>query len=254
MGVTRQFWIPAGRPPSDGAYVRYPAEDLLGILALESARRGAIVVGEDLGTVPSGFTDLLARWGILSSQVLYFARDERGGFLASSQFSDRALVTVNSHDLPPLPGFWRGADVAVRRRAGLLAGASAHSSALEGRENDRRALLNRLAIEGLLREEREPAGDADLVAAVHALLSRTPAPLVGVSLDDLAGETEPVNVPGLAPDEHRSWSRRMRLSLEEIRADAEVARGLEGVRDRAAARPGVGGDARATATAAGGGT
>ncbi len=236
MGVARQFWIPAGRPPSDGAYVRYPAEDLLGILALESARRGAIVVGEDLGTVPPGFAALLARWGILSSQVLYFARGDRGGFLAASQFSDRALVTVNSHDLPPLPGFWRGADIALRHRVGLLANESAHRSALEARDRDRRALLNRLAIEGLLSDAREPAGDADLVAAVHAFLSRTPAPLMGVSLDDLAGETEPVNVPGLTPDQFRSWSRRMRLALEAIREDAGVARGLEGVRERAAAR------------------
>lgn len=232
MGVLRQFWIPVGRTPSEGAYVRYPAEALLGILALESARHGALIVGEDLGTVPEGFSDLLARWGILSSQVLYFSGDARGGYPASSQFSNRALVTVNSHDLPPLSGYWHGADIALQRRIGRLASDQAHRAALLERDGQRRALLNRLAIEGLLPPDGEPSG-ADLAAAVHALISRAPAPLVGVSLDDLAGETDPVNVPGLSPSEYPSWSRRMHRTLEEIRREPGVARALEGVQGRA---------------------
>lgn len=230
MGLVRQYWIPNGLSPRQGAYVRYPAEDLFGILALESTRAGALVVGEDLGTLPVQLPDLLHRWGVLSTRVLYFERDRRG-FRPSRGYPRRALVTANTHDLPPLAGFWSGRDLELRRALGVIASAAALRRARKERERDRDALRRRLSAEGAFQPGTE-LGQAAVAAAVYNFLARTPSALVGVSLDDLGGETEPVNVPGVEMSRHRSWSRRMKKSIEALRSDPEVHRVLDGLRSR----------------------
>jgi 4-alpha-glucanotransferase len=234
MGLLRQFWIPAGRTAADGAYMRFPVDDLLGILALESRRHGAIVIGEDLGTVPAGFGERLARWGILSCSVLRFERGADGAYLPSSSYSDRALVSATTHDLPPLAGFWAGRDLEIRRKAGLIADGPQARQAAEDRERERWALVDALRREGHLPGVGPPTSQADLCAAVHAFLAQTRSPLLGASLDDLAGEVEPVNVPGLGNDRYPNWSRRMGKDLDAIASDPGVTRGLEGLRARGA--------------------
>ena len=207
MGLSRLFWIPDGRPGSEGAYVRQPQEELLGILALESQRAQALVIGEDLGTVPEGLGPELASWGILSTRVLCF---ERNGprFRASSDYPARALVLASTHDLPPLSGYLAGRDLEIRRALGGIASDEELAVALRARADERDALVATLRAEGDLPAAEAP-DDPTLARAVNAHLARTPARLVAIGLDDLAGETEPLNLPGVPVARHRSWSRRM---------------------------------------------
>ncbi len=232
MGLFRLWWIPAGRPATEGAYVRYPGADLLGVLADESRRQGALVVGEDLGTLPRGLPAMLARRGVLSSRVLYFEREAGGGFRPARRYSRRALVTANTHDLPTLAAFWTGRDLTLLHELDLLEGGRELARARAARARERRALLRRLRAEGLLPQGGAEPALPEFCAAVHAFLCRTPAPLVGIALDDLAGETEPVNVPGVGPDRFPSWTRRMSRSLEELAAAPDLGSALAGTRSR----------------------
>ena len=225
MGLFRLFWIPEGKTGKEGAYVRSPANDLLGILALESVRHHALVVGEDLGTVPDEVPPALEKWGVLSSKVLYFERDERGGFRPSDGYPPLSLATANTHDMATLAGFWRGQDIDDRARVGLIEGREAKAAAQAERERDKEALVARLTREGTLGGAREP-NDVELRAAVHDFLCKTPSALVGISLDDLAGELDAVNVPGVGPDKHASWTRKMSMTLEEMRESDDVRNAL----------------------------
>ncbi|MGQ0713941.1 MAG: 4-alpha-glucanotransferase [Gemmatimonadaceae bacterium] len=227
IGLFRQFWIPRGMEGRDGAYVRFPANDLLGILALESVRAEALIVGEDLGTVPPEVGPALERWGVLSSKVLYFEQQRDGArFTPASRYPALALTTANTHDMPTLPAFWRELDIELRAQVGALGNERAVEAARRERAVAREALATTLLEEGLWPAGDEPRDDLALRRAVHAFLRRTPSWLVGLSLDDLAGELEPVNLPGVAPDKWPSWTRRMTMSLEEIRDSADVQRAL----------------------------
>ncbi|MEB2345375.1 MAG: 4-alpha-glucanotransferase [Deltaproteobacteria bacterium] len=230
MAMARLFWIPEGRPGSEGAYVRAHAGEMLGVLALESRRAGALVIAEDLGTVPPEFRERLAEWDVLSSAVAWFERDG-ARFRPVSAWPVRALATIGTHDLVPLAGHRDGVDLRIRRRAGQIEDDEALAAALVERAREHAGLLALLREEGLLEGEGEPP-EAELCAAVHALLAAAPSVLVAASLDDLAGEREPVNVPGVPVERHRSWSRRMARSLEELRADPRVAAQLGALRAR----------------------
>ena len=221
MGLFRLFWIPDGMTGRDGAYVRYPADDLLGIVALESVRHHAIVVGEDLGTVPAEVPDRLAKWGVLSSKVLYFERERDGAFKRAKHYPQLSLATANTHDMPTLAGFWAERDIDMRRDLGLVATADDEARLRAERDRDRGALVRLLDEEQII-PGGLPKSSAELRAAVHGFLWSTPAQLIGLSLDDLAGETDAVNVPGVGPDRHPSWTRKMRADLEAITSSDEA--------------------------------
>ena len=230
LGFFRMFWIPDGASGEDGAYVRYPVDDLFGILALESVRHRALVVGEDLGTVPPEVPATLDAWGVLSSKVMFFEREWNGAFRPASSYPALALATADTHDMSPIAGFWSGVDIDVREEVGLLTPAAA-SEERRKREGDRAALRERLAAEHVLPIEAAPTG-AELRGAVHAMMCRTPSKLVGLALDDIAGESTPVNVPGVGLDRFASWTRKMTGSLETIAAspETEVAMRCDGRR------------------------
>jgi 4-alpha-glucanotransferase len=220
MGLFRQFWIPEGRSGTEGAYVRFPADDLLGILALESVRHRALIVGEDLGTVPPEVPPALEKWAILSSKVLYFEREGETDFRPASAYQPRALATANTHDMPTLAGFRVGRDIELKVQVGLMEPEEAEEERRK-RQREVEALTRRLVDDGILPHGHVPS-DAELRGAVHEFLCRTPSALVGLSLDDVAGEREPVNIPGVGGDRFPSWTRRMQLSLEELPHDPGV--------------------------------
>ena len=212
MALQHLYWVPRGQSPASGAYVRYPLDDLVGILALESHRNRCLVVGEDLGTVPEGFRERMAAAGILSYRVLFFEKDE-SGFLPPERYPELALSVVGSHDLPTLRGWWEGADIDLRHRLHLVPDADV-SEAREQRAIDRRQLLNALHRAGMIPTE-ETADTEAVVEAAHRFLARSRSALAIAQMDDLTGEVDPVNVPTTS-DEHPNWRRRLSLSIEDF--------------------------------------
>ncbi len=234
MGLFRQFWIPAGRAGSEGAYVRFPADDLLGILALESTRARALVIGEDLGTVPAGLPARLRKAGVLSTRVLLFSRDRHGAFVPASKYPRQALLGANTHDMVPLAGWTAARDVTLRRTHGQLHNAAELAAARRERRGAVAALHELLVEAGLWpKDEAADGADPRFRGAVHAFLCRTPSALVGISLDDLAGTVDPVNLPGVDLDCYPSWSRKPGLPLERLASDVRVATALAGTKRRA---------------------
>lgn len=219
MGLKRLFWIPEGASPDEGAYVRYPFDDLVRIIALESARHQCLVIGEDLGTVPRGFRPAMHRAGLLSCRVLYFERAADGAFLPADAYPGQSLVSVSTHDLPTLEGFWTYRDLSWRELLRRFPDGQAAAQARIERDRDRVQLLQALARAGLLPDGIDPdqAPDAlspELALAVHRFLAGTPGQLLMVQLEDMAGEEEQPNLPGT--EEHPNWRRKLGRTLEEL--------------------------------------
>jgi 4-alpha-glucanotransferase len=215
MGLQHLYWVPAGEKPSAGAYVKYPMEDMIGILALESHRQQCLVVGEDLGTVPDGFRDRMTAAKILSYRVLFFEQDEEaGGFLPPSAYPELALAVIGSHDLPTLRGWWEGRDLEIKEELGLFPKKEEVATQRAARVREREALIDALRKESLLPAE-EVQDVAELSRAAHAFLARSPSILAMAQLDDLTDEADPVNVPATS-EEHPNWRRRHSMTLEEL--------------------------------------
>ncbi|MEY9845250.1 4-alpha-glucanotransferase [Streptacidiphilus sp. BW17] len=219
MGLFRLWWVPAGRPPTEGTYVRYDPEAMLGVLALEAQRAGAIVIGEDLGTVEPGVREELEGRGVLGTSVLWFERDwsEKGGGspLPPDRWREQCLATLTTHDLPSTAARLSGEHVELRHRLGLLNKPLAEEQAED--DEEREEWLGELAREGLMTVPpygEGPAADLleppdgrhlpDAVGALHRYLLRTPAKLVGVWLPDTVGDPRPQNLPGTST-EYPNW-------------------------------------------------
>ncbi|MFC5028347.1 4-alpha-glucanotransferase [Streptomyces sp. DSM 41987] len=243
MGLFRLWWVPEGRPPTEGAYVRYDAEAMLGVLALEAHRAGAVVIGEDLGTVENGVREELSDRGILGTSVLWFERnhDGDGKPLAPEAWRPACLATVTTHDLPSTAARLTGEHVELRYRLGLLTRPLAEEQAEDAAEvAEWIALLGRL---GLL-----PEGAADeeaVVKAVHRFLARTPAAMVGVWLPDAVGDRRPQNLPGTW-DQYPNWRLPVAdvagrpVTLEQLAGSPRLHALLDEVRAALAAGPETG--------------
>ncbi|MFH0945029.1 MAG: 4-alpha-glucanotransferase [Planctomycetota bacterium] len=208
IGLVRQYWIPDGLEGTDGALIRFPADDLFGILALESRRHDALVVGEDIGTVPEELPGLMQRYGLLSSRVFLFDT-------ATRRYPRNVFLSTTTHDHTPMPGFLRGVELPLLRKVGLIQTDQELEQAREGRAAFRAELEKRLQKAGLLVKGRPPT-DEELTVAVYRYLARSRAVLLAASLDDLAGETTPVNIPGVTGERYLCWSRRMTRTLEDL--------------------------------------
>ncbi len=220
-GLWRLWWVPPGMGAAEGTYVHYDPAAMLGILALEAQRAGAVVIGEDLGTVLPVVTETLERMNMLGSAVLWFTRDyddPAEGYLAAADYPRNALATISTHDLPTAAGFLVGEQVRVRAELGQLAGPVEDEQ--EFADKDRAQLLLRLTEEGLITPDT-PA--QDIIVAMHEFLARTPCRFITASLYDVLGELRQPNLPGTT-DEYPNWRIPLTASLEEILADPRVAR------------------------------
>lgn len=211
MGLKRIFMIPRGATASEGAYVRYPFEPLLRVIAEESCRARCIVIGEDLGTVPEGFRETMSHFGLWSYRVMLFERDHEGRFRPPETYPADALATFSTHDLPTYRGWLSGYDLSVKRALGIDPGETD-----EQRHHAQRMLS---AILG----ERAPAYGPDDFAAVAAFLAATPSRLVSVALDDILGVIDQVNIPGTV-HAHPNWRRKLPVEVEALERDGTLQR------------------------------
>lgn len=204
MGLSRLFWVPRGATPAEGAYVRYPAADLFDVLALESVRARALVVGEDLGTVQASVRREMAARDILSYRLLWFEADPPRDWPA------RALAAVTTHDLPTVAGLWSGADL----RDQVAAGTSPDP-------REQAALHDHLrAVAGL----DEHAGVEAAVLGAYAALGEAPCAVLLATLEDMLLVERRPNLPGTTADRWPSWSLPLPASVEEIAADPRARR------------------------------
>jgi 4-alpha-glucanotransferase len=243
MSLRRLFWIPDGCEPRDGAYVRYPVSDMLACLVRLSQGARTLIIGEDLGTVPPGFRELMSAAGVHGYRIFYFTRGLGNRFSAPATYPRNALACVSTHDLPTLRGWWLGRDIALRVETG-----TSSSQAVErfraDRARDRRMMVEALLEAGLLAYKLASnlRGDQilptqlpqELVNAVHVFIARTPCRLVSVQLEDLAGELDQVNLPGTEA-EYPNWRRKLAVLLEELSSLTsfqEITRALAAERPR----------------------
>lgn len=226
MGLVRLYCMPPGASAADGAYVHYDAEQMLAILALESQRHQCVVIGEDLGTVADETRALLQRFGLLSYRLMYFER-EANAFKRTEQYPREALVSVSTHDLATLQGWWGVTDLRERMRLQLYPSEAIARAQLADRAQERAQLLFALQDAGLL-DADQVAGNlaaqslsVDASAAVHAWLARAPSRLLMVQAEDLLGVADQANLPGTI-DTHPNWRRRLPLATAQWQSDPQV--------------------------------
>ncbi|MDB6442417.1 4-alpha-glucanotransferase [Pseudomonas sp. 21TX0197] len=223
MGLQRLWVIPNGAPPTDGAYLYYPVDDLLRLLALESHRHQAIVLGEDLGTVPDGLREKLSARAILGMRVLLFEQDNTH-FKPILDWPDNALATTSTHDLPTLNGWWHGHDIDWNARLNLI---DSHTEMdwRRHREREREGLRHVLNQDPQNFREEHRETDQVLDASVR-FLGHTRAPLVLLPLEDALGIDEQANLPGTI-DTHPNWRRRLPCESQALLDGPDAARRLE---------------------------
>jgi len=244
MGLMRLFWIPPGRTAHDGAYVRYPVEEMLAIVAVESHRYRCMVVGEDLGTVEDAMREALARADVLSYRLLYFEKQYDGGFTPPEAYPPAALVAISTHDLATLAGWWSGHDLRRRLALGLFPDPRLFDRQLLDRAQERIRLLLAVREAGLLSQDEaaqalaHPAPSPRTMQAVHAYLAAAPSALMVFQLEDVAGEVEQANMPGTT-DSHPNWRRKLAPGVQELVA-GEAMQGLAERLRAARPRPSAG--------------
>jgi 4-alpha-glucanotransferase len=222
LGMFRLFWIPSGISAEYGAYVIYPSEDILRIIALESVRNKTVVIAEDLGTVGEDVRETLFRFRMLSYKLLYFERNYPDpAFKLPARYTDLALCSVTTHDLPTLYGYWSGRDIEAKTRLGLYPNEGLRQHQIHERQRDKELLLQALTSLDLLPESfsEDPATYAIMIPSlcmtIYEYLSLAPSRLLAVSLDDIIGTLDQQNMPGTV-DSYPNWLRKTPGTLEQI--------------------------------------
>jgi 4-alpha-glucanotransferase len=235
LGMARLWLVPEEASPGDGAYLRYPMETLLALISLEAWRHRALVIGENLGTVPEGFDEALADHGILGMDVLWFMRQEPPAdpgkpadagparFSAPQAWPAGAAAMTSTHDLPTLRGWWAGRDIDWRVKLGLLGPEDSEDALRRERAADRVLLSQALGCQSATPPAEPP------LAELLRFVSSTPCPLLLVPMEDLAGALEQPNLPGTI-DAHPNWRQRLPLDNHACFADPAARLRLDAMR------------------------
>lgn len=226
MGLARLWLVPQGASPAEGAYLTYPLDEMLRLIALESHLHRAVVIGEDLGTVEPGFREKIAAAGIAGMDVLWFQRDG-DDFMPPSEWRRDAVAMTSTHDLPTVAGWWSGADIDTRNALGLT------DVARETKERGRdRVRLWEAFREADVVDVDTPTQDAAVaVDAAVALTAKSPAALALIPIEDVLGVAEQPNLPGTI-DEHPNWRRRLTQPADQLLEAPRIRTLLDVLRQR----------------------
>ncbi len=232
LGMARLWLVPDGASPADGAYLRYPLDDMLALISLEAWRHRACAVGENLGTVPEGFDDRLKDHSVLGMNVLWFMRqapdaqpgpDAPAGFTTPAEWPRNAVAMTTTHDLPTLRGWWEARDIEWRVKLDLLGADDSEENLRAGRALDRELLAR--AVDPNL---DTPPAEAP-VAEILKFVSSSPCPLMLIPMEDVAGVLDQPNLPGTI-DTHPNWRQRLPLSIRATFADPATQARLDAAR------------------------
>lgn len=201
LGMFRLWWIPEGRAATEGTYVYYDHEAMMGVILLEAQRAGAIVIGEDLGVVEPWVRDYLRERGVLGTSVVWFEKEGSGWPLRPEHYRDRALAAVNIHDLPPTLGYIRGIQTTLRSELGLLT--DDIETVRAGDRLELEQMRQRLHEYGCI-DGAEPS-EREIVEGLYRYVAKTPSKLVVASLVDAVGDVRPQNMPGTGGDQYPNW-------------------------------------------------
>ena len=220
LGLMRQYWVAPGMKADQGIYITFPFADILRIIALESRRLNCVVIGEDLGTVPDGFGEVMASAGLLSYKVLFFERWGSGLFMRPDNYTPQSMVTVSTHDLPTLAGWWTGKDLQWRQDLNLYPNEAMGIKERQARSGDRQHLLAALDDMNVINMKKAPPQapalmNRELTLAVQKFLALAPSHIQLIPLEDTLEIVEQVNIPGTI-NEHPNWLQKLPVSLAQL--------------------------------------
>ncbi|NHB93861.1 4-alpha-glucanotransferase [Photorhabdus cinerea] len=233
MSMLRLWWIPYGETADKGAYVHYPVDDLMAILALESQRHRCMIIGEDLGIVPEEIVGKLRDSGVYSYKVFYFERHGNGEYRAPENYPTQAMATITTHDLPTLRGFWQSDDLTLGESLKLYPDKDLLQELYTERQANKQGLLEGLHRYGYIPEHishiaKEVAMSPVINQGLHRYISHSTCSLLGLQPEDWLDMDKPVNVPGTIM-EYPNWRRKLNTTLESMFDDDHVNQLLKDV-------------------------
>ena len=229
MSLMRLYWIPQGTSAKNGVYVKYPLDDLMGIVALESHRNKCLIIGEDMGLVPQEIRKQMDKRFMLSYKVLMFEKNDTE-FKAPKEYIKNAVVVTSVHDTPPLKGFWYAKDIEIRKNIGIYNEQMAENF-FKLRKDEREKLSILLKTENIYLPEKYINGEfsKEVNIALHKLTSRTPCRLMLTTIDDLIASESQMNLPGTY-EEYPNWRTKLNLPLEEVFDKSDISEIAEAIR------------------------
>ena len=226
MALLRLWWVPDNATAEAGAYIYYPVQDLLNLLALESQRNQCLVIGEDLGTVPDGMDTLLEDAGVYSYKVFFFEQAKDGGFISPEHYKKQSMATLSTHDMPTIKGYWHCDDLDLGKALGLYPDQQVLDKLMASRVHCKQQILDSLHGHNSLpthfnRDAMQTGMDQTLNFALQVHLAKGQAGLLSLQLEDFLEMEQPVNVPGTS-DEYRNWQRKLSQNIEQLFSNEQI--------------------------------